>query len=56
MARSESLEETEMKKEIEKILDIGHSCIAGLIGFAVGLETGILQELKIVRLYFEGSS
>jgi hypothetical protein len=50
------VEETEIEKEIEKIINLRHPCIAGLIGFVVGIETGILQELKIARLYFEDSS
>jgi hypothetical protein len=52
----EGLEETEIEKEIEKFINLRHPRIAGLIGFVVGIETGILQELKIARLYFEGTS
>jgi serine/threonine protein kinase len=53
---TEGLEETAIEKGIEKIINLRHPCIAGLIGLVVGIETGILQELKIVRLYFEGTS
>jgi hypothetical protein len=56
MALRKGLEETEMEKEIEKIINLRHPCIASSIGFVVEIESGILQELKIVRLYFEGSS
>jgi serine/threonine protein kinase len=56
IALREGLEETEMEKEIEKLMNLRHPCVAGLIGFVVEIETGILQELKIVRLYCEGSS
>jgi serine/threonine protein kinase len=56
IALREGLEETAIEKEIEKIINLRHPCITGLIGFIVGIETGILQELKIVRLYFDGSS
>jgi hypothetical protein len=52
----DGLEETEMEKEIEKLINLRHPCIAGLIGFVVGIDSGILQELKIVRLYVEGIS
>jgi hypothetical protein len=52
----DGLEEIEMEKEIEKIINLRHPCIGGLIGFVVGIKSGILQELKIARLYFEGSS
>jgi hypothetical protein len=56
IAQREGLEETAMEKEIEKIINVRHPCIAGLIGFVFGIETGILEELKIIRLYFEGNS
>jgi serine/threonine protein kinase len=56
IALREGLEETTIEKEIEKMINLRHPCIAGSIGFVIGIESGTLQELKIARLYFEGSS
>jgi hypothetical protein len=44
IALRESLEET----EIEKIINLRHPCIAGLIGFAVEPESGIVEQLAII--------
>jgi hypothetical protein len=53
---SESIIESQIETEIEKLINVHHPCIARPIGFIVGIESGNLQELKIVRLYLEGSS
>jgi serine/threonine protein kinase len=53
---SESIKESQMENELEKLINLRHPCIAGPIGFIFGIESGSLQELKIVRLYLEGCS
>jgi hypothetical protein len=56
IAPREGLEEKAIEEGLEQIINLCHPCISGLIGFVVGIESGIFQELKIVGLYFEGSS
>jgi hypothetical protein len=53
---SESVEKSTIDHEIEKLINVRHPCIAGPIGFVFPIESGILQELKIVRMYLEGFS
>jgi serine/threonine protein kinase len=45
-----------MENEIENLINLRHPCIAGPIGFVLGIESGILQEFKIIRLYLDGCS
>jgi hypothetical protein len=52
----ENVEKSTIDDEIEKLINIRHPCIAGPIGFIFPIEWGILQELKIVRMYLEGFS
>jgi hypothetical protein len=56
IALSESVRKSQMETEIENLINLRHPCIASPIGFAVRTESGSPQELKIVRLYLEGSS
>jgi hypothetical protein len=53
---SENVEESEIEKEIEKLINLRHSCIAAPIDFVFRIEPGSRRELKIVRLYLEGCS
>jgi serine/threonine protein kinase len=56
MLHSKSIKKSRMNNEIENLINLRHPCIAGPIGFVTGIESGNPQELKIVRLYFEGCS
>jgi hypothetical protein len=51
-----SVDNSEIEHEIEKLINLRHPCIAHPIGFVLRIESGILHELKLVRLYLEGSS
>jgi hypothetical protein len=53
---SDKVEQSAIEEEIEKMVNVRHYCIIAPIGFAFRIESGIRQELKIVRLYFEGLS
>jgi serine/threonine protein kinase len=53
---SENVSESEIEHEIEKLINLHHPCITAPIGFVVPIESGNREELKIVRLYLEGSS
>jgi serine/threonine protein kinase len=53
---SESFDNSRTKTAIENLIKLRHPCIAGPIGFIFPIESEIRQELKIVRLYFEGFS
>jgi hypothetical protein len=53
---SVNVSESEIEKEIEKMINLGHPCISAPIGFVIPIESGSRQELKIVRLYLEGCS
>jgi hypothetical protein len=53
---SENVEESRIEDEIEKLMNLGHPCISGPIGFVFRIESGGRKELKIVRLYLEGCS
>jgi serine/threonine protein kinase len=53
---SEKVKESEIETEIEKLLNLHHPCITSPIGFAFRIKSGRRQELKIVRMYFEGCS
>jgi serine/threonine protein kinase len=53
---SENISESEIEKEVEKLINLVHPCIAAPIGFVVPIESGSRQELKIVRMYFDGCS
>jgi serine/threonine protein kinase len=44
------------KKKIPKLINLRHPSIANPVGFVLRIESGILRELKLVRLYLEGSS
>jgi serine/threonine protein kinase len=52
----ESIEESAIENEIEKMINLRHPCIAAPIGFVFQIESGSRQELKIVRMYLEGCS
>jgi hypothetical protein len=56
MAHSESIKKSRIDNEIENLINLQHPCIAAPIGFVPGIESGNRQEMKIVRLYFEGCS
>jgi serine/threonine protein kinase len=45
-----------MENEIQNLINLRHPCIASPIGFVLPIESGSLQELKIVRLYSEHCS
>jgi serine/threonine protein kinase len=53
---SESVNNREIKKEIEKAVNVLHPCIAPPRGFVFRGEPSELRELKIVRLFVEGCS
>jgi serine/threonine protein kinase len=53
---SEHVLESRIEKEIEKMINLRHPCIAAPIGFVVPIESGSQQELKIVRMHLEGCS
>jgi serine/threonine protein kinase len=53
---SENVEESQIAKEIENLINLRHPCIAGPIGFVFRIESGNRQELNMVRLYLEGCS
>jgi serine/threonine protein kinase len=52
----ENVSESQIGMELENLINLGHPCIAAPIGFVFPIESGSWQELKIVRLYFEGCS
>jgi serine/threonine protein kinase len=54
--RSKPLSENIEESEIERLINLGHPSIAAPIGFVFPIESDSPQELKIVRLYFEGCS
>jgi serine/threonine protein kinase len=56
MNLSDSVDNKEVEKEIEKELNLCHPCIAGAIGFILPIESSGLRELKIGRFYIEGCS
>jgi serine/threonine protein kinase len=56
MSFSESVENREIAKEIEKKVNVLHPCISVPIGFVLPAESSELRELKIVRLFVEGCS
>jgi serine/threonine protein kinase len=56
ISHSGSVKESRMDNEIENLINLRHPCIAGPIGFITGIESGNREELKIIRLYFEGCS
>jgi serine/threonine protein kinase len=53
---SENVEESQIAKEIENLINLRHPCIAAPIGFVFPIETGNRHELNIVRMYLEGCS
>jgi hypothetical protein len=53
---SENVEESQMEKEVENLINLRHPCITTPIGFVFPIESASRQELKIVRLYLEGCS
>jgi serine/threonine protein kinase len=53
---SENVEESRIENVIEKLINLRHPCMAAPIGFVCPIESGNLQELKLVRMYFEGCS
>jgi serine/threonine protein kinase len=53
---SESVEKSQIEKEIENLINLRHPCIAGPIGLVFPIDSDSPQELKIVRLYCEGCS
>jgi serine/threonine protein kinase len=53
---SAGVEKSRIENEIQNLINLRHPCIAAPIGFISPIETDSPQELKIVRLYFEGCS
>jgi serine/threonine protein kinase len=53
---SENIRTSEIENELERMITLRHPCIVGPIGFVFRNESGSRPELKIVRLYLEGSS
>jgi serine/threonine protein kinase len=53
---SENVEESQIGKEIEKLINFRHPCVTPPIGFVFPTESGSQQELKMIRLYLEGCS
>jgi serine/threonine protein kinase len=52
----ENVSKLSIEKELENLINLHHPCIAAPIGFVFPIESGNQQELKIVRMYFEGCS
>jgi serine/threonine protein kinase len=52
----ESFEESRLEKEVGEMINLRHPCISSPIGFVVRIERGHWEELKVVRMYFEGNS
>jgi hypothetical protein len=52
----ENVSESEIEKDIEKLINLRHLCITTPIGFVLPIESGSHRELKIVRMYLEGCS
>jgi hypothetical protein len=46
----------QLENEIENLINLRHPCRAPPIGFGFPIESGSLQELKILRLYSEHCS
>jgi serine/threonine protein kinase len=55
-SHSANLSESELEKEIEKLINLVHPCISAPIGFVIRNESRSREELKIVRMYLEGFS
>jgi serine/threonine protein kinase len=53
---SNSVDNREVEKELEKEVNLSHPCIAPLLGFVVRIESSEIEELNIVRLFQEGYS
>jgi hypothetical protein len=53
---SENVEESQIEKAIENLINVRHPCITAPIGFVCRIESGNGRELKIVRMYLEGCS
>jgi serine/threonine protein kinase len=56
MPLSDKVEESEIERELEKLINLRHPCIAAPIGFVFPIDSGSRQESKIVRMYLEGCS
>jgi serine/threonine protein kinase len=56
ISKLKCVENSEIEHEIEKLINLRHPCSADPIGFVLRIESGILHELKLVRLYLRGSS
>jgi hypothetical protein len=52
----ESVKQSRIGEELEKLINLRHPCIATPIGFIFGIGSGHEQELKIVRICAEGCS
>jgi hypothetical protein len=53
---SKSFGNSQMKTELENLMNIRHVCIVGPIAFISRIASGMRKDLQIVRLYFEGCS
>jgi serine/threonine protein kinase len=53
---STNVEVSRIENELDKFINLRHPCIIAPIGFVVRIESDILEDLKIVRLYSEGCS
>jgi serine/threonine protein kinase len=49
----ERIEKSRLERELEKLINLRHPCIAAPIGFVIPVESGSAEELKIVRMYFD---
>jgi hypothetical protein len=56
MSLSDSVNNKEIEKEVEKKVNLCHHCIAGPIGVIFPIESSGLRELKIGKLSIEGCS
>jgi serine/threonine protein kinase len=55
-SHSEKVSDSEIENEIEKLINLGHPCIAARIGFVLPIESGTQRDLKIVRMDLEACS
>jgi serine/threonine protein kinase len=53
---SDKVEESQIGRELEKLINLRHPCISAPVGFVFAIERGSWEKLKIVRFYLEGSS
>jgi serine/threonine protein kinase len=56
IALRDTLEQSQLEQEIEKLINLRHPCIACSIGFVLSIKSVSRPELKICRFYSEGCS